>query len=144
MIFATPIVPISGAPVAVPVAPPKFAWPKKTLEFETIEIRKPKLKRVAATPISGAAPLAPLLVELPRKALPNEFVPTFVKPGAAVQPVLARKTLLPAKTIELPPVGMWVPARAAPVAAISGAPISGAAPAEGIPIFAKDKFMMMG
>ena len=84
VVFAAPLVPVSGAPI-VPVAAPLLAWPKKTLEFETIEIKKPKIKRVAATPISGAAPVAPLLVQLPRKALPNKVVATFVKPGVAAQ-----------------------------------------------------------
>lgn len=137
VVYASPLVPVSGAPLLAAPAP-LLAFPKKTVEWETIEIKKPKVKRVAATPVSGAAPVAPLLVQLPRKALPNQVVPTFLKPGTAVQPVLARKTLLPAKVVELPEVGMWIPAQVAPTP-ISGAPISGA-PAEGIPIFKKKVF----
>lgn len=123
--------PVSGAPLLAAPAP-LLAFPKKTVEWETIEIKKPKVKRVAATPVSGTAPLAPLLVQLPRKALPNEVVPRFVRPGQAVQPVLARKTLLPAKTIEMPEVGVWIPAQVAPEPAqISGVPVSG------VPVFKK-------
>lgn len=137
VVYAAPLAPVSGiAPVAVPA--PLLAFPKKTVEWETLQIKKPRVKRVAATPVSGAAPVAPLLVALPRKALPNEVVPTFLKPGTATQPVLARKTLLPAKVMELPEVGVWLPAQVAPTP-ISGAPISGA-PAEGIPVFKKKMF----
>lgn len=136
VVYAQPIVAVSGAPVVAAPVSPLLQWSKPKIEWETVQLKKPRIVRTAT---SGApvAPLAPLLVELPRKTLRIRAVPTFiVKPGTAVQPVIARKTILPAKTIALPEVGAWVPARAAPVAAISGSPVSGSAP-EGIPIFSK-------
>lgn len=139
VVIAQPLVAVSGAPLPAAPASPLLAWPRKELVFERVELRKPAIKRVAATPVAPVAPLAPQLVELPPKKLPHRVVPTFSKPGIAVQPIIARKTLLPAKTLELPEVAAWVPVRAAP-AVISGSPISGDG---GIPVF-KGKFSMLG
>ena len=134
--YAQPIAAVSGAPVVLAAPAPRLGWAKKEVEWETLTIKKPKIKRVA-TPISGAAPVSPLLVQLPRRALPNLVVPTYVKGGVPTQAVIARKTLLPAKTIELPELAAWVPAQPAQVAQISGVPVSGVS---GVPLLMKDKF----
>jgi len=125
VVYAQPIAAVSGVPIVAPVAAPRLAWPKKQVVFEEMTLKKPKLVRAAPAQVSGVAPAAPLLVSLPPRELKSKVVPLWVKPGTASQPVLARKTLLPKRTIELDAVEMWVPARVAP-AQVSGAPISGA------------------
>lgn len=104
---ASPVV-----PMAAYAMPGKFDWKRG----------------IPATPISGApvARAPPAIVEAPPKAIAGKVVPVWVKPGAAPQVVLERKTVLPATAIPMPGLSVLLPAKqkAAPVSGVSGVPMT--------------------